>query len=124
MTDISEAILASVWRNYWALGCDRLILSGVMTALDDAKAWIARAVPDADFAAVRLAASEQTLWSRVEKREVPAAAEDQMRRTLRQVRQISRLEMSGVIELRTDGKTPKELASEVLRRIDWLSAVS
>jgi hypothetical protein len=121
MTDISEVNLASIWANYRALGCDRLILSGVMVFLDEARKWIGRAIPNADFTIVRLLASKETLLSRLEKREIGSSVEDQARRTLGQARQISILGSAGVIVLRTDGKAPPELASELLNRIGWLT---
>jgi predicted kinase len=121
MTDISEANLASIWRNYQALGCDRLILSGVMVFLDEARKWIDRAIPNADFIAIRLLASNDTLLSRLEKREFGSGAEYQARRTLGQAGQITALGSAGVIELQTDGKAPQELASELLNRIGWLT---
>jgi broad-specificity NMP kinase len=121
MTDISEANLASIWRNYQALGCDRLILSGVMVFIDEARTWIGRAIPNGDFIVVRLLASKDTLLSRLEKREIGWCAEDQVRRTLGQADQIEALGSAGAIELQTDGKAPQELASEVLNRIGWLT---
>jgi shikimate kinase len=122
MTDISEINLASIWQNYRALGCKRFILSGVMVSVEEARKWIARAVPDADFTVVRLLASEETLLARLQRREVGSGAEDQIRRSLKQARRISTLESAGVIELQTDGKTPREIASELLGRIGWLPA--
>jgi hypothetical protein len=121
MTDVSEVNLASIWKNYQALGCERLILSGVMVFLDEARTWIGRAIPNGDFIAVRLLASKQTLLGRLEKREIGSAAEDQVRRTLGQADQIATLGSADAIELHTDGKAPQELASEVLNRIGWLT---
>jgi predicted kinase len=70
MTDVSEINLASIWGNYRALGYDRLILSGVMVFLDETRKWISRAIPNAEFTIVRLLASNETLLSRLEKREI------------------------------------------------------
>ena len=78
MTDISEVNLASIWGNYRALGCDRLILSGVMVFLDEARKWIGRAIPNADFTVVRLLASNDVLLRRLEKREIGSGIEDQV----------------------------------------------
>jgi predicted kinase len=121
MTDISEANLASIWGNYRAFGCDRLILSGVMVSLDDARKWVRRAIPNAEFAIIRLLASNETLLSRLEKREIGSGKEEQMRRTLRQANRITDVGSAGVIALQTDRKAPQELASEVLTRIGWLT---
>lgn len=120
MTDISEINLASIWRSYRALGCDRLILSGVMVFLDEARKWISRAIPSAEFTIVRLLASNETLLSRLEKREIGPGMEDQVRRTLRQAKQIATIGSTGAMELKTDGKTPQELASALLNQIGWL----
>ena len=121
MTDISEVNLATISGNYRALGCDRLILSGVMVFLDEARKWIGRAIPNADFTVVRLLASNDALLRRLEKREIGSGIEDQVRRTLRQANQIATLGSAGVIELQTDGKAPQELASELLDQIGWLA---
>jgi hypothetical protein len=121
MTDISEVNLATIWGNYRALGCDRLILSGVMVFLDEARKWIGRAIPNADFTVVRLLASNDALLRRLEKREIGSGIEDQVRRTLRQANEIATLGSAGVIELQTDGKAPQELASELLDQIGWLA---
>jgi hypothetical protein len=120
MTDISEINLASIWRNYRALGCDRLILSGVMVFLDEARKWISRAIPSAEFTIVRLLGSNETLLSRLEKREIGPGMEDQVHRTLRQAKQIATIGSTGAMELKTDGKSPQELASELLNQIGWL----
>jgi AAA domain len=121
MTDISEINLASIWRNYRALGCDRLILSGVMAFLDETRKWISRAIPNAEFTIIRLLASNETLLSRLEKREIGPGRENQVRRTLRQADQIAALRTAGVIELQTNGKAPQKLASELLNQIGWLN---
>ncbi|MGB3583333.1 MAG: hypothetical protein WBA40_19790 [Roseiarcus sp.] len=121
MTDISETNLASLWGNYRALGCDRLILSGVMVLLDEARKWISRAIPNAEFTIIRLLASNETLLSRLERREIGPGMEDQVRRTLRQADQIATVGSTGAMELKTDGKTPQEIASELLHQIGWLT---
>ena len=122
MTDISDINLAAIWQNYRAMGCNHFILSGVMVSVDEAKKWIARAIPGADFTVVRLFASEETLLSRLQRREAGSGVEDQIRRSLKQARRIATLKSAGVIELQTDGKTPREMASELLGRIGWLAA--
>jgi hypothetical protein len=121
MTDISEINLASIWGNYRALGCDRLLLSGVMVFIGEALKWISSAIPNADFTVVRLLASNATLLSRLEKREIGPGIEDQMRRTLQQADQIAAVSSAGAIELQTDGKSPQELATALLNQIGWLS---
>jgi hypothetical protein len=121
MNDISEINLASIWGNYRALGCDRLLLSGVMVFIGEALKWISSAIPNADFTVVRLLASNATLLSRLEKREIGPGIEDQMRRTLQQADQIAAVSSAGAIELQTDGKSPQELATALLNQIGWLS---
>jgi hypothetical protein len=60
--------------------------------------------PKRGFIAIRLLASNDTLRSRLEKREFGSGAEYQVRRTLGQAGQIAALGSAGVIELQTDGK--------------------
>ena len=120
MTDISEANLASIWKNYRALGCDRLVLSGVMVVLDEALTWIGRAVPDADFIVVRLLASSETLLNRLERREIGSGKEQQIGRTLRQASRMASYGNAGTIELEADERLPQDLALDLLKQIGWL----
>ncbi len=120
MTDISEANLAGIWQNYAALGCEHLIMTGVMTSLDDARSWIIRAIPAATFTVVRLRAENDTLLDRLRQRETSSGLESQIERTMQQAEQMSREQQPDIIELVTDGKAPQVLAEEVLARIEWV----
>ena len=122
MADISEANLASIWKNYRALGCNRLVLSGVMLWVDEDQKWIRRAIPNADFIVVRLVASDKTLLNRLEKREIGSGKQGQICRTLGQANRIASFGSAGILEFLTDDKTPQELASELLNRIGWIAS--
>lgn len=121
MSDVSEANLASIWRNYEALGYGRLVMSGVMVNIGSDREWIARAIPNAAIIAVRLLASYETLLERIGRREIGSGKDDQITRTFEHVRQIASRTDDDMITLRTDQKLPRELASELLMRIGWCS---
>jgi hypothetical protein len=63
----------------------------------------------------------ETLLSRLERREIGPGMEDQVRRTLMQADHIATIGGTGAIELKTDGKTPLEIAAELLHQIGWLT---
>jgi len=120
-TDISSINLAALWSTYRALGHSRLIMSGVMLHLAFDRRWISAAIPNAEIMVVRLHATESTLIERLDKREVGSGRDEQVQRTLRQARRMAGEEPDGMLHLTTDGKTPQELAAEILNKVGWLN---
>ena len=119
-TDVSSLNLAALWSTYRALGHTRLIMSGVMLHPEDDRRWIADAIPDADITVVRLRASDATLLSRLDRREVGSGRDDQIRRSLQQAEQMAAQQSDGLILVLTDDATPMVLADRVLRAVGWL----
>lgn len=117
--DVSSLTLAALWSTYQALGHRRLVMSGVMLHLDFDRRWILAAIPEARITVIRLVDKEETLLARLAQREKGAGAEDQVRRTLRQARQMAGEKSDGLIILETDGRTPAELARLALERAGW-----
>lgn len=119
-TDVSSLTLAAIWSVYAALGHSRLIMAGVMVAPQDDRRWIMDAIPNAEIIFIRLLASEKTILSRLDKREVGSGREDQIKRSLEQAEQMRGEQDDELIMIQTDETTPAELADRVLRGVGWL----
>ena len=118
-TDVSSLNLAAIWSTYRALGHTRLIMSGVMVRPEDDLRWIADAIPDADVTVVRLLATDATLLTRLDRREVGPGRDDQIRRSLRQAEQMAGERADGLVLVPTDDATPTDLADRVLTTVGW-----
>jgi energy-coupling factor transporter ATP-binding protein EcfA2 len=118
--DISQLNLAALWATYRALGHSRLIISGVMLHVDFDKSWILAAIPGARIAVVRLRAGEAALLERLDRREAGAGRDAQIERSLRQMKRLAGEAAEGFVIADTDGKSPAELAREVLGKVGWL----
>lgn len=96
-------------------------MSGIMLHVDLDKRWIRTAIPDAAITVIRLRATEASLLERLDRREVDAAVRDaQAERTLRQAKRMDVEPPGGLIMVATDGRSPAELAAEILDSIGWL----
>lgn len=120
--DVSQLNLAALWGTYRALGHTRLIMSGVMLHVAFDKRWILAAIPEARIMVVRLRAGDDALLARLDRREVGAARDAQIERSLRQSRRLANEVAEGFIIIETDGRTPAELAGDVLGKAGWLPA--
>ncbi|CAN7660751.1 hypothetical protein [Bosea sp. LjRoot237] len=117
--DVSQLNLAALWGTYRALGHTRLIMSGVMLHVDFDKSWILAAIPEARITVVRLLGNDDSLRERLDRRETGAGRDAQIERSLRQARRLANEAANGFIVVDTDGRTPAELAREVLGTIGW-----
>jgi hypothetical protein len=127
---LKAANVASLWRTYWGEGARRLVMVGPVHA--DAVGVYRAALPGARFFICRLRATPATLLSRVQARgrgESPASglAGDLLagasppaldRIAADAARDGAELERSwaGDFPLDTDGRTPTDLATEILER--------
>lgn len=118
--DVSAINLAALWSTYATLGVSRLLMSGVMMHAGFDRRWILQAVPGANIVTVRLLGSEDTLVERLRKREV-VPDEDQLSRSLRQARTMGSEPDNGFVRIATDGRTPAEIATTVLKETGWLA---
>jgi predicted ATP-dependent serine protease len=119
-SDVSALNLAAMWEIYRALGHTRLVMSGVMLDLEADCRWITSAIPRARITAVRLVGSESTLMQRIDQREIGSGRDAQARRSLRQLKRVSEEAPSAAMIVRTDDKTPAELAQIVLKALRWV----
>lgn len=122
--DVSQLNLAALWGTYRALGHTRLIMSGVMLHVAFDKGWILAAIPDARITVVRLRAGDESLIERLDHRETGAGRDAQIERSLRQARRLAGEAADGFIVVDTDGRSPTELAREVLGRAGWVLALT
>lgn len=118
--DVSQLNLAALWGTYRALGHTRLIMSGVMLHVAFDKRWILAAIPDAQISVVRLRASDEALLERLDRRETGAGREAQIERSLHQARRLAGEAAGDFFIIETDGRTPAELAYDVLGKVGWV----
>ncbi|RXT50248.1 hypothetical protein B6S44_23080 [Bosea sp. Tri-44] len=121
--DVSQLNLAALWGTYRALGHTRLIMSGVMLHLRFDKSWILAAIPDAKITVVRLRAGDTCLVERLDRREAGAGRDAQIERSLRQAKRMASESADGFVMIDTDGRTPSELALDVLGQVGWLESL-
>lgn len=119
---LSGRNLAALWESFSALGHSRLILSGVVLDLDADLAWISAWIGSAEYTVVRLHASDETLRQRVEAREIGSGREKQTMRTLAQARALRDHSTGRTVAVKTDGRSPVEIAQEILEVTGWPSA--
>ncbi len=109
--------LADLARNFREAGAGRLILPYV---IEDAagRAAIASAIPGGELTVVRLTVRPETVAARLRGRESGESLAWHLRRAP---------ELTGIMErngvgdlvVETDGRTPEELAVEILRLVGW-----
>lgn len=110
--------LAAVWRNFRAVGAERLVLSRVIESRDELRRY-RRAVPGADIVVVRLRATDRVLRSRVRRREIGRGREWHERRAIELARIMERARVED-IAVDTDHRTVNAIAREILGRVGWL----
>ncbi|MGX1790541.1 hypothetical protein ACWIGM_27600 [Bosea sp. NPDC055332] len=118
--DVSQLNLAALWGTYRALGHSRLIMSGVMLHVGFDKSWILAAIPEARITVVRLRAGDASLLERIDRREAGAGRDAQVERSLRQAKRMASEDAAAFLAVETDGRSPQELACEVLGKAGWL----
>jgi len=109
--------LADVCRNFIAAGAGRLILPYV---IEDAagRAAIAAAVSGGEVTVVRLTVRPETVAARLRGRESGESLEWHLRRAPELTAIMERKGIGDLI-IETDGRTPEDLASEILRLMSW-----
>ena len=121
-TELGLANLAALWRNYSALGADRLVIARVIEARQDLDGF-RRAVPGAEIVVVRLRAPLETLRSRVRQRGTGLSMEWHLNRAGVLAASMDAAPVEDLL-VDTDGRHQTELARDVLDRVGWLDATS
>jgi len=117
---VTERSLTAVWQVFREYGASRLIVVGVWVHEPSELAWLVRAIPDARFTLVRLAASYATLAERIGRREIGSDLDGQLERTRRQLRKLARERRRDVHVIQTDGAAIADTAAEIIRLAGWL----
>ena len=112
--------LAAIWRNFQAAGTQRLILADVVEQRSDLDGYRA-AVPGAEVTLVRLRASVATLEERVERREAGVGRDWHLHRAAELAAQMDHDALEDLL-IETDGRSPDDIAREILTRSAWLPA--
>lgn len=109
--------LADVCRNFVAAGAERLILPYVIEDVAG-RAAIASAIPGGALTVVRLTVRPETVAARLRGRESDESLAWHLRRApeLTAIMESNRV---GDIVLATDGRTPKDLALEIMGLVGW-----
>jgi energy-coupling factor transporter ATP-binding protein EcfA2 len=117
-TTLGLANLAAMWRNYSALGADRLLIARVIEDRKELEGYRG-AVPGAEIVVVRLRASPSTLQQRVRQRGEGRGMQWHLDRAVELAPLMDEQRVEDVV-VETEGRQPGELAREVLQRVGWL----
>jgi hypothetical protein len=117
---VTERNLSAIWQSFRERGASRLIIVGVYVHEPSELSWLHRAIPDARFTLVRLAASFATLAHRIGRREIGSDRTGQLERTRRQLRKLEAERRPDVHVIRTDDADVADTAAEIIRLVGWL----
>jgi hypothetical protein len=116
-TQLGLANLAALWRNYEALGADRLLIARVVEGRDELDGF-RRAVPGAEIVVVRLRASVATLLDRIRHRGTSLGTDWHLARAPVLAASLDAHPVEDIV-VETDGVQPTDLARDVLDRVGW-----
>jgi hypothetical protein len=116
-TELGLANLAALWRNYSALGADRLLIARVIEDRDELDGF-RRAVPGAEIVVVRLRASVATLLDRIRHRGTSLGTDWHLARAPVLAASLDAHPVEDIV-VETDGVQPTDLARDVLDRVGW-----
>jgi hypothetical protein len=123
MTDAqADAVLAAAWRAHREHGSQRLVLAATLESVDDLRRVREELGPVADLAVFRLRAGASVLLERVARRELGGLGQARHREMA--LRHAARMDEPAWSQLdaelvETDGRSPREIASEILARSGW-----
>lgn len=111
------ANLAAVWENFRRRAPRYLVLARVLESRAELRRY-QEAIPEAAITVVRVVASEATIQQRLRQREVGSFFDPLWKRS-RELEKI--LDSAGADDFRVsnDGRPLRQVAKEVLERVDW-----
>lgn len=109
--------LRSVWRNCAAAGSKNLVLARVIETETDKDA-IAECIPHAATVVCRLQARNETLVTRVRKREIGTGAQWHEQRSLELAASLKNGAPADFV-VDTDGKSIVNVANEIVSKVSW-----
>jgi adenylylsulfate kinase len=112
--------LAAIWPHLREAGMHYAVLARAILARDGLDA-LRFAVPDADLTVVRLTASPTTIEGRLRQRDSGEELAEHLRESLEMSRAMDRARLEDMA-VAGDGRSPGEVALEVLQRVGWIRA--
>ena len=117
-TQITEANLAALWRNYAALGCRRLIYTNTVSVLESD--LIARAMSGTPrITAVLLTAEDTTARLRLGSREIGSQLDVHVTRSAKKASYLDSAAPAWVHRIPTDGRRAVDIARDIIAATGW-----
>lgn len=117
-SQITEANLAAMWRNYAAVGCRRLIYTNTVSILEPD--LIARAMGgNPRVIGVLLTADDTTARQRLSGREIGSQFDAHVTRSAKMAVYLENTAPDWVHRIPTDGRGAVEIARDIIRRTGW-----
>lgn len=118
-SSLAEANLRAIWRNYRALGHDRMVYVNTVSVLESA--MILRAVgQDVGITGVLLTASDDTATERLRAREIGSTLDFHIERSVAAASMLETTAPSWVHRVPTDGRSVPEIAASIIELTGWL----
>lgn len=119
--DVTWINLAAIWRNYRALGHDRMIYVNTMSVLDEQP--IGRALGEAmETTGVLLTATDATVCERLGQREIGSALDRHLERSAAASAHLDATAPEWVHRVSTDGHSVQDIARSIVRLANWIPA--
>jgi adenylate kinase len=112
--------LTAVWRNFQAVGAERLVLADVIETRAHLEQYY-RAIPGAEILVVRLHATLSTLTQHVQQREIGSALTRHLQRATELTAIMERNRVEDML-VDIEEKTVTAIAQEILIRSNWIPA--
>ena len=117
-SQITEANLAAVWRNYSALGCRRLIYTNTVSILESG--LITRAMGgNPRIIAGLLTADDATTHQRLSGREIGSQLGAHLIRSAKMASYLETTAPASVHRIPTDGRRAVDIASDIITATGW-----
>jgi len=117
-SQITEANLAAMWRNYTALGCRRMIYTNTVSVIEPD--LIVRAMGGTPrVIAVLLTADEATARQRLTGREIGSQLDAHVARSTKMAVRLEETAPAWVHRIPTDGRDPVDVARDIIAVTGW-----
>lgn len=119
-SELAEANLAAIWRNYRARSLDRLIYVNTVSVLE--REMITRAVGgEVEVTGILLTASDVTAGVRLQQREIGSTLDVHLKRSRDAAAHLDTAAGAWVHRVPTDGRSVKEVAQSIIRHTGWVA---
>lgn len=118
-SSLTERNLAAIWRNYRALGHDRLIYVNTVSVLEEQ--MIRQALgEEMEVTGVLLTSTDVTVSERLGRREIGSRVGIHLERSAAASVYLEETAAEGVHRVSTDGRSVQEIAEAILRLAGWI----